>query len=176
MSLPPDFKAALNSGKLLAQRLWDEKGTPRKLEFQLTPVPFQTGSSGNLVPTMVYLNVGEQSVFNFNQAPQAARIAVDWTHDDPVQLGLQVTDSNTNEQSFPAPVVVEGPFWRVFRLFIKGSTSKVRTPIEGELHEWQLGVDGSHGMTVRASFVVHGDPWQGFNLPHIASSAGRMLR
>ncbi|MFZ5893386.1 MAG: type VI secretion protein IcmF/TssM N-terminal domain-containing protein [Myxococcota bacterium] len=174
--LPADLKATLNSGRLLSQRLWDEKGTPRKLEFQVTPVPFQAGSSGKLVPTMVYLNVGEQSVFNFNQAPQAARVTFDWTHDEPVQLGLQVTDSSTSEQSFPAPVVVEGPFWRVFRLLVKGSTTRVRAPIEGELHEWQLGVDGSRGLTVRASFVVHGDPWQGFNLPRVASSSGRTLR
>jgi type VI protein secretion system component VasK len=174
--LPADFRAALNTGKVLAQRLWDEKGTPRKLEFRVTPVPFQAASSGNLVPTMVYLNVGEQSVFNFNQAPQAARIAVDWTRDEPVQLGLQVTDSSTSEQSFPAPVVVEGPFWRIFRLLTKGSTTRVRTPVEGELHEWQLGVDGSHGVVVKASFVVHGDPWQGFNLPRVASGAGRGFR
>jgi hypothetical protein len=52
----------------------------------------------------------------------------------------------------------------------------VRTPVEGELHEWQLGVDGSHGVVVKASFVVHGDPWQGFNLPRVASGAGRGFR
>lgn len=174
--LPADLQATLSAAKVLSERLWDEKGSPRKLEIQLTPVPFQRASGAVVVPTMVYLNVGEQSVFNFNQAPQASRIVVDWTRDEPAQLGLQVTDTNSAEQSFPAPVMVEGPYWRLLRLLRKGTTTRVRTPVEGELHEWQLGVDGARGTTIRAGFVVQGDPFQGFNLPRITSGAARLSR
>ncbi len=174
--LPADLQATLSAARVLSARLWDEKGTPRKLELQITPIPFQRSNATTQVATMVYLNVGEQSVFNFNQAPQTARVVVDWTRDEPAQLGLQVTDANTAEQSFPAPVMVEGPYWRLFRLLRKGTTSRVHTPVEGELHEWQLAVDGAHGATIRAGFLVQGDPFQGFNLPHITSGTARLPR
>lgn len=174
--LPADLQATLSAAQVLSERLWDEKGTPRKLELQITPIPFQRSSATTQVATMVYLNVGDQSVFNFNQAPQTTRVVVDWTRDEPAQLGLQVTDANTAEQSFPSPVMVEGPYWRLLRLLRKGTTSRVHTPIEGELHEWQLAVDGAHGATIRAGFLVQGDPFQGFNLPRITSGTTRLPR
>jgi hypothetical protein len=173
--LPAELYAVANTASTLAARLWDDKGAPRALEFRVRPIPFERGQSARFAPTMIHLQAGEHSVFNFNQAPAPASLALDWSADESAMVSVQVTDVETNENAFPPALAASGPFWRFLRLLRAGKVTRVRTPLAGELYEWDLRLRELSRERVRARLLVLGDPWAGFSMPrtHTALRAAR---
>lgn len=161
--LPEQFHRAAETARLLGERLWDESGAPRLLEVRVTRVPFEhAAGSARSVPTMIYLHAGKTSVFNFNQAPGSTTLAIDWTRDEAAELGVQVTDVETEANSFPPPIAVVGPYWRLLRLLENGKATRLRGE-SATRYEWDLPFGSGARETVRAALIVHGDPWSGFS-------------
>jgi hypothetical protein len=168
--LPADLEATARSASALAARLWDEKGAPRKIVLKVTPQPFVTTAGARRLPTMVYFNVGGTSVVNFNQSPEPTEVSIDWTRDEPAQIGLQITDAETQEQSFPSPAMARGPYFRLFRLLRQAKVSKAKGVTDSELYEWRLSL-GQGSDTVRVAVSIAGDAWKGLSLPRVARTS-----
>lgn len=172
--VPPELYPTMNAAAALASRLWDPKGAPRKLEARVATVPFSTSRGAKLAPTAVYLNVGETSVFNFNQKPSQTTVGFDWTRDESASIGVQVTDVDTKETGSPTPLAPQGAYWRFLRLLLTGKATAVTRSVDSTMYEWSLPLEdgGSEKMTAR--FVVVGDPWRSLSLPR--GAAGRAAR
>ncbi|HET9953276.1 MAG TPA: type VI secretion protein IcmF/TssM N-terminal domain-containing protein [Polyangiaceae bacterium] len=173
--LPSDLWATLDAANAVQSRLWDEKGEPRRIVLKMTPVPFARGQSERWIPTLVYLSSGGVSLVNFNQTPGPTVIPVDWTKDEPAQLGIQLTESRTGQQTSPAPLLVEGPYWRIFRLLHAAKATRVRSPSAGTLYEWQLNTGDGSRDSVNVGVIVQGEPWQGLTLPRINLTGSRVV-
>lgn len=170
LRLPAELYPTMNAAAALSSRLWDDKGNPRKLEVRIATVPFTTGTNAKLVPTVVYMNIGETSIFNFNQKPGASNAPIDWTKDENAQVGIQVSDVDTKETSFPTPLVAPGPYWRFYRLLVLGRSSPVKQPVGSTLYEWDLRLRDGGGEKTTARVVVVGDPWSVFSLPRASAT------
>ncbi len=177
VKMPADLYPTVNAAAALSAHLWDGKGVPKRIEVKVATVPFDTVPNARITPTVVYLNVGDTSVYNFNQKPGALTIPIDWTKDESAQIGVQVTDVETKETSFPSPQVASGPYFRFYRLLQSAAkVSPVKQPADSLLHEWVLLLrDGGGGDRTRARVVVVGDPWQIFTVPR-ASATTRAAR
>ena len=79
VTLPLHMFQLITKGMQLASKLWDATGKPLPLVFRIRPVEFAHGTNPRLALTLVYLNVGDATVFNFNQKPSISTVAYDWT-------------------------------------------------------------------------------------------------
>ncbi|WP_438022121.1 hypothetical protein [Sorangium sp. So ce233] len=85
----------VNAVAVLSARLWDAGGEPRPLAYQLVTTPLAKAPSDRLALTLVRLDAGDGSLFNFNQKPT-----------EKVDAGLDVA----------AQVIVVGDPWEPFLL------------------------------------------------------------
>jgi G3E family GTPase len=169
---PSDLYPTVNAVAALAARLWDADGKPQAIELEVYPVPFTPNSRDEVVPTLVQLNLGASSVFNFNQKPSPTKVTLDWTADEPAQIGVQTVDVKTRESFRPAALAAEGPNWRLFRLLRLGHrVSADEGGNGGYLYEWVRPTrDGEKpSLPIRVRFAT--DPWQLFALPRGTSRA-----
>lgn len=172
LSLPPGLFGAFNSAAALSTRLWDASGNPVPLEQRISTVRFDR--SGRLRPdgegdrksalTLMYLNVGEGSVFNFNQQPSLVTIGFDWTKEHRSQVGVQFTDAVTKENSFPQPIVSSGLYWSFYHLLLRAQVSAVKSPATAQLYTWEVWhqPDSAPGEKIPVRFVVVNNPWEPF--------------
>lgn len=163
--VPERFYRAAETARVLGERLWDPSGAPQPLEIRVTRVPFEhTVTSARTVPTMIYLHAGKASVFNFNQAPGSTTLTIDWMEDEKAELGVQLTNVETDANSYPPPLSAPGPYFRLLRLLAAGTAVRVRGAEPATRYEWSVPVGTRSRETVRTALIVHGDPWQGFSL------------
>lgn len=161
---PPQLYPTVNAIANLTRQLWDNKGTPRPLTVRVVTVPFGTVAGKRLVPTAVSFKSGSVSVLNVNQKPQTSTLSIDWSIDESAQIGLRVGDVETQEASFPAPLVAGGPHWRFWRLLTLAKKVEVGSRGDARIYEWQLRLrDGSDEMApVRVEILD--DPWSLFSI------------
>ncbi|XXY47185.1 type VI secretion protein IcmF/TssM N-terminal domain-containing protein [Sorangium sp. So ce269] len=171
LALPDDMYRIINAAGVLSARLWDEKGKPRPLRYRLTTVPLGSAPRDKSALTLVFFNVGAGSLFNFNQKPAATTLELDWTRASSSQVGVQLTDVASKEDTFPPPIVAEGSHFSFLRLLRKATQphSAVQQPAAGQLYTWQIPVEG--GAAVRAQVVVMDDPWETFSLARTVNAA-----
>ncbi|MBK9265475.1 MAG: hypothetical protein IPM54_37525 [Polyangiaceae bacterium] len=153
----------LNASALLSSRLWDDAGKPRTLDYRLITVPFNKAPDGDDALTLVYLNVGEGSLFNFNQKHTAKTMSIDWTKTGSSQVGVQLTNTETKENSFPRPIGKSGSYFSFLRLLTAAEPpAPVKEPPTAQLYTWQITL--SNNQRVSAQVVVKNDPWDTFTL------------
>ncbi len=170
-NLPPDMFATLSQAAKVSSRLWDAAGRPVPLELRIATVPFEHGPDPRLALTLTYINVGETPVLNFNQKPTEKTVRFDWTKEQASQVGMQLTDLDSKESTFPDPLVVEASFWSFHKLLRKGTTAAVKFPPDATLHAWEIKVRKGRTDTGRVRFVVIGDPFQPFSLAKVGAPA-----
>ena len=163
LSIPSDLFPMMNRAAALSARFWNASGEPIPLKLRVATVPFEHGPDPSAALTLVYLNAGESSVFNFNQKPSVVTVNIDWTKEQASQVGIQLTNLETKENLFPDPVVVEGSFWSLLRLLKKAEVGMVKQPASARLYSWPIrhSRDGSEKTIAR--FVLLDDPWEGLN-------------
>ena len=140
LSLPGGLYAAINASAALSTRLWDQTGNPTPIKLKVSTVRFERRAQPKegeaeraSVLTLMYLNVGEGSVFNFNQQPSLVTVGFDWTKDSRSQVGIQFTDSQTKENTFPPAIVSRGTYWSLYHLLLRAKPSPVRFPPGAQL-------------------------------------------
>jgi hypothetical protein len=159
VNLPPDLYPVVNAAAILSSRFWDPNGKPIPLVVRVQTLPFPHGINPGLALTLIYMNAGDQSVFNFNQQPGTTFLNLDWTKETLSQVGVQLTDLESKENTFPEPVVTQSSFWSFLRLLRKGSATPARQPADAQVYTWnvKIGREGTDTMPIR--FVVLDDPW-----------------
>ncbi|AUX23291.1 uncharacterized protein SOCEGT47_038140 [Sorangium cellulosum] len=173
LALPDDMYRIVNAAGVLSARLWDEKGKPRPLRYRLATVPLGSATRERRALTLVYFNVGPGSLFNFNQKPATTALELDWTTASSSQVGVQLTDVASKEDTHPAPLSAEGSHFSFLRLLRKAAQppAPVRQPAPGQLYTWQVPAEA--GQAVLAQLVVLGDPWETFALVRARVNAAR---
>ena len=166
VSLPGDMYPLINAAASLSARLWDPTGKPLPLATHIWTVPFPHGTNPHYALTLVYLNVGDASVFNFNQQPNPSGtlVMLDWTREQTSQVGAQLTDLDSKENTFPDPIVAQGSFWSFLRLVKKSQSSPVRQPAGATLFTWNVKLHKDGADVVPARFVVLENLWEPFTL------------
>ncbi len=160
LRLPSDLYPMVNAVAALAARLWDEEGKPKPLHLKVAPVPFAANPKEPIVPTVVQLNVGSASVFNFNQKPTMSDLTVVWAGDEPAQLAIQTVNVDTRETFHPAALSAEGPNWRFFRLLAAGKLVR-NAGKNGEcVYEWRRPARDGERPNLRVRLRFDRDPWQ----------------
>ena len=91
------------------------------------------------------------------------------------QVGIQLTDLDSKENSFPEPIAVQGSHWSFLRLLKRGESAPVKEPANATLYTWAIPHRLGGPETTNARFVVTGDPWAAFSLGKVvrAASCGR---
>lgn len=160
LSLPAEMYPMLNAAAGLSARLWDSTGKAKPIELKVATVPFEHGPNPRSALTLVYLNAGEASVFNFNQKPGIITVKLDWTREHSSQVGIQLTSLDSKENQFPEPIVVEGSFWSLLRLLKKAEALPVKQPANAMLYSWAIRHRREGSEKTNARFVLLGDPWE----------------
>jgi|GEM_PF-3386219 len=164
LSTPAHFYELTNGVASLAARLWDTNGKPVPVPVRVATVPFEHGRNPRLALTLVYLNVGPGSLFNFNQKPAQVTMQIDWTKETNSQVGLQLTDIDTKENIFVEPIRTESSFWSLLRLQLKGQGEAAKYPPGAQLYSWPFKIVREGTETMQAQFVVLDDLWSLFSL------------
>ncbi|EYF05023.1 type VI secretion protein IcmF/TssM N-terminal domain-containing protein [Chondromyces apiculatus] len=171
LTMPEGMYRILNAAGVISARLWDEKGKPRPLSYQLSTVPLGSAPRDGDALTLVYVKVGSESLFNFNQKPTEKVLAVDWTTPSTALVGVQLTDVASKETSFPPPLAVEGAHFSLLRLLRKAqqppATLKQAAP--AQLYTWEIRPISSS--PVQAQVVVAGNPWETFTIGKAVAAA-----
>ena len=168
LSLPPAMFPAINAAAHLSSRLWDATGNPTPLELKIATVPFDRELKqrvpANLVPTLTYLNIGDGSVFDFNQKPSLISVGFEWQKDLRSQVGVQLTDLGSKENTFPPPIVSNGQYWSFYHLLRLGKPSGVKSPPQARLYTWEVQNqrDNAVNEVLPVKFVTVNDPWEPF--------------
>ena len=157
LALPEEMLKTTTRLEHLTRKLWDEAGNPKKLEFQISPVPFSTRSVvGSRSMTLAYLGLGKESVVNINQKPFETKLLLDWTMKEVSQLGARVTDTGTRLTVYPEPIMTRDSYWSYFHLLEQASE-------RGKVWSWELKLEGVSS-PFEVSFKLAKDPWSIFNI------------
>lgn len=175
MNVPSGMYTLVNQAAVVSTKLWDPAGRPMPLELHIATVPFEHGPDPRLALTLTYMNAGETPVLNFNQKPSEKTVRFDWTKEQASQVGMQLTDLDTKESTFPDPLVVETSFWSIHKLLRLGVPTAVKHPPDATLYTWELKVRRGRTESSRVRFVVIGDPFQAFALSK-SPTRGRTAR
>jgi hypothetical protein len=165
LGLPPHLFELTNGIAALAARLWDPNGKPVPVPVRVATVPFEHGRNPRLALTLVYLNVGPGSLFNFNQKPAQVTMQLDWTKETNSQVGLQLTNIETKENIFVEPTRTDSSFWSFLRLQLKAHGEPARFPPGAQLYSWPIKViHEGNTENMQAQVVVLDDLWSLFSL------------
>jgi IcmF-related N-terminal domain len=170
VGLPPNMFGVINAAAALSARLWDAAGNPTPLELKIATLRFDKDArlrpelEGKTAITLMYMNIGDSSVFNFNQKPSLITVGFDWTKDLRSQVGLQLTDLSTKDNTFPPPTVSNGVYWSFHHLLRLGTPSLVKSPTTARLYTWLIRVqpDYAPNDVIPVRFVTVTDPWEPF--------------
>jgi len=167
--------AVVNAIGAVSSHLWDTAGRPIPLQVRIAPVPFEHGIDTHALLTLVYLNSGDVSVFDFNQKPSLTTVALDWTKETNSQVGVQLTDPTRRPTPSPSrsPPRARTGASPPAHAREDGPTER---PLNSLLYTWAIPQKPGSAEKTNARFVIVGDPWSAFTLGknvRTASCAGR---
>lgn len=161
ISYPTRMYPVVNAVAGLSSRLWDATGRATPIDVKIGTVAFEQGSNANAVPTLAFLSVGDVSVFNFNQKPAVSTLRYDWVHEQPAQVGVQLTNVDTKEQQIPRPIAVDPSHWSLVRLLSLAEARPAKQPKDATVYTWSVGPAND---PVHVRYLVLGAPFDAFGV------------
>jgi len=145
VALPPGMQASVERLLAIRQALFDAKGQPSALKFQIEPVPFATQP---LPPKRATLRLGETRYDYFNTAPRALTVSVPWNEAYVASLNVELAGAQASDD-LAFPIETAASPWALFRLLTSGKVIDRR-------YSWELDapLQGSRQGTVRVSYDV----------------------
>ncbi|HTV25084.1 MAG TPA: hypothetical protein VMG12_40600, partial [Polyangiaceae bacterium] len=146
VELPPGMQSSVERLVAIQQALFDAKGEPKPLKFQLDPVPF---ASQQLLPKRSILKLGEARYEYFNTAPRALDVVVPWNEAYVATLSVELAGVEASEE-LASPIGTRKSAWAFPRLLAAASSN-----IDGR-YAWELDAT-LHGIrrgTVSVSYDV----------------------
>ncbi len=171
LHIEDEVMQVVRASRELGQRLWDDKGLPRKISLRFKPEPFDASMDAELVPTQVSMQLGSQNVRYFNQMPAVTVAEVDWTVDEMALLNVEFVNPKHRDTPDKAQLLPDAPYWRSLRLLARSKMSKEGGLRPTQRCEWTLQAATARGARkLSARLLLQGDPWVGFNLPTMATA------
>jgi type VI protein secretion system component VasK len=169
IKLPAHLTETVNAAASLAARLWDDKGAPVPTPVRVAAVPFERGRDAKLAPSLVHLSAGTSSLVNFNQKPAQVTLKLDWAAEYASQVGLELTDLETQDRSFADPFTAEKSPWSFFRLLRQAKAERSKLEAGAQLYAFPFKIgDAETSLPVR--FVVFDDPARTFAIGALVRS------
>lgn len=156
IAIPPNLYPVVNGVGALASHLYDPTGKPKSLSLRIATVPFEHGSNPRMALTLVYLNIGEASILNFNQKPGVTTVRFDWTREQVSQVGVQLTNLDTRENLYPDPIATPSSPWSILRLLNAGRSATTPQPPGGIVYTWDVKHRRDSAEKTPARFIVIG--------------------
>jgi hypothetical protein len=129
------------------------------VDLRIATVPLERGANAAAIPTLNFFTVGDVTIYNFNQKPQVSTIKFDWTRDQAAQVGAQLTDLDTKENRYPAPLAFDTTHWNLFRLLAAAEVSVAKQTRDANQLTWAVGT-GAEAAKVRfLTFANPADPF-----------------
>ena len=137
--------------------MWDKGGQPKKIEIEIKTVPFEMDRRLKNRLTLAYLNSGPSSLFSFNQKPSWKKFSLDWTKLQTSQIGVQLTNPKTGENSYRILNTKES-FWSFYHLLFRAKQ------IEKGLWKWKIPLADSGISSPQVELSIKENPWNIFRL------------
>ncbi|HEX2572914.1 MAG TPA: type VI secretion protein IcmF/TssM N-terminal domain-containing protein [Polyangia bacterium] len=175
--LPAGLLDLANALSRTRSALWDDKGMPKPLIYNVKPLPLPTiPADGTQAATLAYLRVGAgdgaTTVYSFNQTPAWQPLQVSWDQLEAASVGLQLSPigrggkGQVGQSQYPA-LEVNDAAWNFHRLLTRGKLSSQLVA------SWTLSPDAASGaaggQAQTVLFTFDSDPWTPFQVSAPAS-------
>ena len=154
VTLPPDLLPTARRLSQLSDRLFDAKGAPRPLIVPVRPQLLPAQKAGHHVHVVVveYLQVGDTSVFSFNQRPDWTEVKLEWWKPTTASVGAAFAAEGVGERTY-RNVSVPDNEWSLFRLLQRAKEVDARD----HSYRWTIAAPGD-GAPVQVGFQLKSDP------------------
>lgn len=157
VSLPEHMLDQVNALSEMGRRLWDEEGNPRPLSLLIKPLPLPPDRAGKYVVVLAYLQLGEASVYSFNQRPSWQELKVQWWKSESASVGAAYARIGKKKKSYRNLTVAES-LWSLHHLLREASIEARRK----NQWRWNLPTPQADDSTMSIQFLIKEDPWQEF--------------
>jgi len=184
INLPENMLTTVNALSQLSALLWNNEGAEKPLEFMVKQGPLPQAGEQDPIAILSYLQVGDSSVFGFNQQPSWKKFNFKWHEDSKASVGVEVKTREEAERLQNAIAISNSPwsFYRLlqrtedFTLFSKtyeqdqepGDTP-VSSTDKGNQLTWLIDcpqINANAETTIlKIKFDLQKDPWGLFEIP-----------
>jgi hypothetical protein len=187
--LPATMISTVNGMARLSATLWDKEGKERPFEFMIKTNPLPQARSYEPVAVLSYLQVGETSVFGFNQQPSWKKMKFSWHNPSKASVGAEFAVQKRSSR-IKSAIEIPSSYWSFYHLLLKTEeyavVSKFYDATKGPKSAWSFYGPGE-GRSAKATriltwvidtpatevesrpidikFAIQNDPWALFKLP-----------
>jgi type VI protein secretion system component VasK len=187
--LPPDMLTKINAVAKISSVLWDKEGKERPFEFMIKAGPLPSALPNEPLPALSFLNVGDVSVFGYNQKPSWKKLKYQWQNQYWAAVGIEFAPRDKSPR-VKKTIEVPTSYWSFFRLLKKSKeyaeiskyaeagngvkparnisvTGNGKKGEESQTVRWAISFPATNieGRSVDIIFTIQGNPWDVFNLP-----------
>ena len=182
--LPDNMLDTVNAVSRLSDKLWNNEGEEKPLEFVIRPVPLAQAGKSRPITVLSYLHAGESSVFGFNQQPSWKKFLFEWHDSSTASVGVEFTTRDASERLQNTITIVKSP-WSFYRLLQRTEDFAVMRTISKFAEEtetastisnvrnnqltWLIDCpqikEKGEPSVVKIKFDIQNDPWALFKIP-----------
>ena len=187
--LPANMISTVNGMARLSATLWDKEGKERPFEFMIKTNPLPQARSYEPVAVLSYLQVGETSVFGFNQQPSWKKMKFSWHNPSKASVGAEFAVQKRSSR-IKSAIEIPGSYWSFYHLLLKTEeyavVSKFYDATKGPKSAWSFYGPGEgrsakvtriltwvidtpatevESRPIDIKFAIQNDPWALFKLP-----------
>lgn len=155
--IPPDMLGAVNELSALSSALWNDKGVPQPIVFQILPSKLPPRTEHAPLAILSYLRSDKSSVFAFNQQPSWQRIEIEWWKPQTSAVGVEFEAFQDAGKSYRELTIPER-YWSFHQLLNRAEV------IDKNFFVWHVSGPAPKSQGVRAAFTIKSDPWAVFHL------------
>jgi len=157
LGLSKDLLNSVNNITRIGRTLWDEKGLPQPLVLYFKPFPLPALIDKKMVAVLSYLQLGNSSVFGFNQRPTWQKFELEWWKEQPAAVGFEFRTSPDTPSIYKAITVPESN-WSFYRLLAQGEV------VDNDVLVWKVERPEYPSDYLAVQFATKSDPWAVFKL------------
>ncbi len=187
--LPSNMIPTVNGMARLSSILWDKEGKERPFEFMIKTSPLPQARAYEPVAVLAFLQVGETSVFGFNQQPSWKKIKFSWHIPSKVSVGAEFAVQKRASR-IKSAIEIPSSYWSFYRLLLKTEEYAVvskfydstrgaksagsfygagegRSAKATRMLTWVIDTPATEieSRAIDIKFAIQNDPWALFKLP-----------
>jgi hypothetical protein len=187
--LPSNMIPTINGMARLSNILWDKEGKERPFEFMIKTSPLPQARAYEPVAVLAFLQVGETSMFGFNQQPSWKKMKFSWHNPSKVSVGAEFAVQKRSSR-IKSAIEIPSSYWSFYRLLLKTEeyavVSKFYDSTKGaksagifygagegrsakttRMLTWVIDTPATEveSRPIDIKFAIQNDPWALFKLP-----------
>jgi hypothetical protein len=188
--LPVRMLETANALAQLSAVLWDKDGKERPLDLTIKAGPMPSVVPGEPIAVLSYLQVGDSAVLGFNQKPAWKKLKFQWQNQSWASVGVECVTTDKKSR-IKRSIEIATSYWSIYHLLKRaeeygGKMKRADAPDGGKTarraNGWENGDKneggrpltwivkasgaGADGKPMELRFMIQGDPWAPFRLPH----------